>query len=331
MRTPTTIISLALAAGLAVASPLIGVKAKKDIVVDVITDVVWITVTEIEGITVTVPFPGSGAQYPSAGLIPKIPTTPAAPATTIVVTTSEVPVPVPVPTSICADFSSFIEVEVTVPAVLPPTTAAIVEPEPSPSPPTTAAVVEPSPSSSTTAAAASLPSPTDFISSSLYHHNVHRANHSVDALEWDDDLASYAAIVAASCVYGHNTTPGGGGYGQNIACYGSTGDPEALGAAHEVATSSTDMWYNGEVNAFLPSYYGQSTPDMSNFEVWGHFSQMVWKSTERVGCASQFCESGLLALPGWFTVCNYGPPGNDGGDYGKNVLPPLGDPTINVK
>ena len=38
----------------------------------------------------------------------------------------------------------------------------------------------------------------------LEHHNIHRANHSASALEWDDTLADYAAQVAKTCVYDHN-------------------------------------------------------------------------------------------------------------------------------
>ena len=38
----------------------------------------------------------------------------------------------------------------------------------------------------------------------LEHHNIHRANHSASALEWDDSLASYAEEVAKKCVYDHD-------------------------------------------------------------------------------------------------------------------------------
>lgn len=38
----------------------------------------------------------------------------------------------------------------------------------------------------------------------LEHHNIHRANHSARALEWDDSLASYAEQVAKKCVYDHD-------------------------------------------------------------------------------------------------------------------------------
>jgi hypothetical protein len=92
--------------------------------------------------------------------------------------------------------------------------------------------------------------------------------------------------------------------------WASSGKPQDVPAAQIVAQSTSNMWYSGEVNLFLPSYYGKATPDMSNFSGWGHFSQVVWKGTQQVGCASQFCKAGTLSsLAGWYTVCNYFPAG----------------------
>lgn len=112
----------------------------------------------------------------------------------------------------------------------------------------------------------------------------------------------------------------GGGYGQNIAA-GVDGD--------SVARVITDMFYNGEVN-YYENLYGQESPDMSNFESWGHFSQIVWATTTKVGCATQYCSGGLANtgsnVPPYFTVCNYDPPGNYAGEYDNvkhYVSPPM--------
>ena len=82
--------------------------------------------------------------------------------------------------------------------------------------------------------------------------------------------------------------------------------------------------YNGEID-FYPLPYGVE-PDMSNFEQWGHYSQIVWSSTTHVGCANQYCPGGLANtgsdVSPYFTVCNYSPPGNFGGQYGANVKKP---------
>ena len=39
---------------------------------------------------------------------------------------------------------------------------------------------------------------------SLRHHNVHRSNHSVPALEWNQTLADFAKEIAQTCVYDHD-------------------------------------------------------------------------------------------------------------------------------
>lgn len=116
-------------------------------------------------------------------------------------------------------------------------------------------------------------------------------------MTWDDRLASIAQIIASSCQYGHNVTAGGGGYGQNI---GAGAPPD------EIEKMITNQMYNDEMEDY-PGY--KTEPDMFKFEKWGHFSQIVWKSTTRVGCFTQHCTGGLGGVESnvspYFTVCNY--------------------------
>lgn len=152
------------------------------------------------------------------------------------------------------------------------------------------------------------------------HHNIHRANHSAPDLQWDASLASTANKIAQSCNFAHNTQMDGGGYGQNI---------QAGASADDVWQAITESFYNGEVNAFS-GLYGQANP--SNFEDWGHFSQLVWKSTTSVGCATVHCPNGVTNGVGTkdFTVCNYKPAGNFANDYAKNIAKSLGRPTVDT-
>src|SRR5690606_23946261 len=43
-------------------------------------------------------------------------------------------------------------------------------------------------------------------------------------------------------------------------------------------------------------------------EQCGHFTQVVWKTSERFGCGFEVCYSGTRQSEIW--VCNYDPPGN---------------------
>lgn len=184
---------------------------------------------------------------------------------------------------------------------------------------------------------------TNYITPIIAQHNNHRANHTVKDLSWDNGLASTAQTIAQSCVYAHNTTANGGGYGQNI------------GAGYypsQVPAMLTNGMYNGEIN-YYPGYVypnnGTGDPDMTNFSRWGHFSQIVWNSTTKVGCYTQYCPGGLANTPSnvrpYFTVCNYSPPGKSqprpswsnytniiSGNYrnrfAMNVFAPKGNPTV---
>lgn len=152
---------------------------------------------------------------------------------------------------------------------------------------------------------------------------MHRTNHSAPAISWSPSLAQIAADEAAVCYFAHNVTGGGGGYGQNIA---------AGVAPNGVAVIISDLFYNGEVNYFAGNY-GLANPNFTNFEHWGHFSQVVWKASTSVGCATVDCSASGLGGIGsgvapWFTVCNYESPGNFGGEYADNIGVPLNQSTV---
>lgn len=110
----------------------------------------------------------------------------------------------------------------------------------------------------------------------------------------------------------------------------------------------SNLMYNSEFMYFKP-YFGMASPDMSTFDQWGHFTQILWKGTSEVGCATVVCDSlgnvdARSALP--FTVCNYSPPGkfewmqcvtrsnvcpgNMKGAYAENVGEPQGQPIYAV-
>ena len=213
-------------------------------------------------------------------------------------------------------------------------TADAVTPTPTPSPTPEAQVPA---ATSTPAAASPTPAPAtgsyDSPNGDVYaqrvldHHNIHRANNSAGTITWDGNLANIALEIANSCVYAHNVAVGGIAYGQNIAA----GAP-----ADNVTSVITDLFYNAEIENFA-GLYGQATPDNINddtaFDGYGHYTQIVWKGTTAVGCATVDCSAQGLGnvgsnVPPYFTVCNYSPPGNYLGEFADNVAEPLGNPTV---
>ena len=44
-----------------------------------------------------------------------------------------------------------------------------------------------------------------------------------------------------------------------------------------------------------------------DLELYGHATQVIWKESTTVGCATHDCRGAALGM--WFTVCNYYPAG----------------------
>ncbi|KAG5929274.1 hypothetical protein E4U42_006408 [Claviceps africana] len=155
-------------------------------------------------------------------------------------------------------------------------------------------------------------------------HTLHRNNHTLKKpLEWSDELAQWALNTAKTCVFEHDMKQGTGNYGQNLASMGSTENIDGQEVRY-IREAITNQWYNGEADIFNP-FYGLTQPPSSVFMKIGHFTQLVWKGTQKVGCATVKCGAGtIFSMQSQFSVCNYWPPGNYDGEYNANVLPPIG-------
>ncbi|KAI9807552.1 MAG: hypothetical protein M1825_005492 [Sarcosagium campestre] len=145
----------------------------------------------------------------------------------------------------------------------------------------------------------------EFAARALEAHNIERRKYGAPDLKWDNTLYEHAAANAKACVWKEDAH----GEGQNI------------GAGSTTIEAQVKRWINDEA----PLYPGfGSEPDMGNFMNWGHFSQGVWKETTHVGCWVEDCTGkyqGPNALPQYYGVCNYSPPGNFAGRYSQNVGP----------
>ncbi len=128
-------------------------------------------------------------------------------------------------------------------------------------------------------------------------HNAYRAQHCAGPLAWSHEVAKFAQqwaekLRAGGCNLQHSQ----GRYGENLA--GGSGG--MLDAA-----SSTKMWFD-EISKYD---FGSGGFSMET----GHFTQVVWKGTTKIGCAKASCgETDVF-------VCNYDPPGNVEGGYRDNV------------
>ena len=125
-------------------------------------------------------------------------------------------------------------------------------------------------------------------------HNVIRRAHGIEAdLVWDEELAEVSLEwlqhleINNDCRMEHNwDSP----LGENLmwATYYMDAESVVNGWASEEA------FYDYESNSCQPG------------EMCGHYTQIVWESTERVGCAMITCKDDTEHM--W--MCNYDPPGN---------------------
>lgn len=133
----------------------------------------------------------------------------------------------------------------------------------------------------------------------LEQHNLQRAQHCAAPLKWDRNLASAAQVWAERRVFEHTQNSGMG---------------ENLYAAAGMAGDALQAWYQ-EVQG-----YDFTAPGFSAST--GHFTQLVWRGTQRLGCAAARCPNLFRGLgEAVFVVCRYAPAGNVLGEFEQNVVP----------
>ncbi|MBK7858440.1 MAG: metallophosphoesterase [Archangiaceae bacterium] len=117
-------------------------------------------------------------------------------------------------------------------------------------------------------------------------------------LTWSDAAAAVAADWAARCSFAHNPAISGI-YGENIfAASSSAFSPTAV----------VENWAEEIIDYDYVSNHCAS--------VCGHYTQIVWRTTSAVGCASTVCTRNSPfggQAPWLFWVCDYEPPGNVNG------------------
>ncbi|XP_041656072.1 R3H domain containing-like isoform X1 [Cheilinus undulatus] len=114
---------------------------------------------------------------------------------------------------------------------------------------------------------------------------------------WDEGLAKSADSWASRCIWDHGPTQAMKYIGQNLSI---------TSGRYQSITDLMQSWYN-ERNHF-------SYPNRCSGSVCSHYTQMVWASTNRVGCAVRKCSNMFVFGKIWkeatLLVCNYSIKGN---------------------
>ena len=138
----------------------------------------------------------------------------------------------------------------------------------------------------------------------LRKHNQLRSLHDSPRLVWSQDLAGDAKVWAdrlagLGCRLQHDT---------------SSGQGENLAVGHASIADAVQDWYD-EIRLYDHAA-GVYSPDV------GHYTQVVWRSTRRLGCAFSVCRGGNQWAGQRVFVCRYDPAGNYETQFLDNVLPP---------
>ncbi|XP_078273317.1 glioma pathogenesis-related protein 1-like [Rhinoraja longicauda] len=149
----------------------------------------------------------------------------------------------------------------------------------------------------------------DFTKNCVDTHNLYRSQVDPPAsdmlyMSWDGILAEVALAWSKKCDFEHNSDLKKEGklhpvfktLGENI--YVTTGSKVNV-------TAAIKNWYD-EVK-----HYNYDSRRCTN--VCGHYTQIVWATSYKVGCAVHHCPSGITSFtstPSSIFVCDYGPPGN---------------------
>ncbi|HXU81676.1 MAG TPA: CAP domain-containing protein [Polyangia bacterium] len=127
-------------------------------------------------------------------------------------------------------------------------------------------------------------------------HNQVRAGIPVPPLTWDPSVAATAAAYATECMFEHSGTKG---VGENLAAYSGSG---------EKASAPVDDWAGEAAD------YDYASNSCAQGKTCGHYTQLVWKTSQRLGCAVQACSQNSpfgSRFPNWeLWICQYAPPGN---------------------
>ncbi|XP_017573417.2 peptidase inhibitor 16 [Pygocentrus nattereri] len=114
-------------------------------------------------------------------------------------------------------------------------------------------------------------------------------------MTWDDTPTVMAEGYVAKCIWNHNPDVQDV-MGENL--FISTGP-------FDIDKAMSD-WFQEYKN------YDYETNTCAENEMCGHYTQIVWAKTTKVGCAAHICETveGLHFQNATMLVCNYVPPGN---------------------
>jgi hypothetical protein len=140
-------------------------------------------------------------------------------------------------------------------------------------------------------------------------HNDERAAVKSPALKWSNSLAADAKSWAENLASRPPKPSSSSGWnqccgGEPDLVHGSTGENIWAGGANYYSTADMVQSWASEKNG-----YNLAPFDFNRDYAHAHYTQMVWRTTTDIGCATAIGNQGRFE----FLVCRYSPPGNYNG------------------
>ncbi|KIK02455.1 hypothetical protein K443DRAFT_131817 [Laccaria amethystina LaAM-08-1] len=142
-----------------------------------------------------------------------------------------------------------------------------------------------------------------FIADALAQHNAARALYGAPPVTWNTALYPSTQVQVDGCVFAHSV---GGNWGENI----YVGGP--LSVESFPVMDAVNMWM-GEAD---------NHPE-NGFDLAGHFTNVVYKSTTQIACAVGVCAPGTIYpnVESQFVMCRYTGGNSDG--FAANIGRPV--------
>lgn len=149
----------------------------------------------------------------------------------------------------------------------------------------------------------------------LDQHNMYRCLHDVPNLVWDDKVAANAQAWADKGLFDHSQE------NQRVIDGSQCGESMYWGEPVAVGSDAVGVWYS-EIESTSP--YGLATSildtkDAATHRQIGHYTQVIWKSTTKLGCGKG--RASLQSKSGDLWICQYCSSGNVIGQFSANVFP----------
>ncbi|XP_059145897.1 GLIPR1-like protein 1 isoform X2 [Physella acuta] len=137
----------------------------------------------------------------------------------------------------------------------------------------------------------------------LARHNYLRSREGASdmmAMKWDEKLEKSAQVYSEKCIFEHSKNR------ENLAGYRYVGENLYAGTGEFDPPNVIQLFYDEKYNYSYDT--GQCFISMC-----GHYTQVVWSSSNFLGCGVKYCpvlQGASTFDHGYIVVCHYGPGGN---------------------